>query len=163
LKFMMNLRCLFGNEAVPASLTSANSVVCQSPQFRVGKTTVKLMSGEMILVTSAFEYINPPTVDMLQPAFGPFEGGTVVWVYGGGFVGVTHCRFIFNGKAAMVAAKVDSDSSLSCVAPASEEDADAFVDVTHNGQDFSETGHAYQFVWVRFGWKSRVCIGREFR
>lgn len=38
------------------------------------EATVKLMSGEMILVTGAFEYIHPPTVDTLQPAFGTLEG-----------------------------------------------------------------------------------------
>lgn len=39
----------------------------------------------------------------------------------------------------MVLAKVESDVSLSCDAPASENDTNALVGVTHNGHDFFGT------------------------
>ena len=145
LKFMSNFMCLFGTKAVPASLISADSIVCKSPSNSFGDVTLKLMSGEMMLATSTFEYIHPPTVESLQPAMGALEGGTSVWVYGAGFIGVTHCRFVFDDNTKMVPAKVESDASLSCDAPGSDNDADASVQVTHNGQDFLLTGFLFRF------------------
>ncbi len=93
LKYMSDLRCLFGTEALPASLISANIVVCILPPYPVGEATLKLMSGKNLLAISTFEFIYPPTVDSLQPAFGELDGGTVLWVYGDGFIGVTLVAF----------------------------------------------------------------------
>ncbi len=45
----------------------------------------------------------------------------------------------------MVPAKVESDASLSCDAPGSDNDANASVQVTHNGQDFLLTGFLFRF------------------
>ena len=171
LKHISNLRCLFETASLPASLISVNTVVCISPPYPVGEATVKLMSSEMLLATSTFEYIYPPTVDSLRPAFGDMAGGTILWLYGDGFIGVTHCRFLFYDNAIMVPAKVESDLRLSCGAPASENYTNASVGVTHNGQDFPGTGLFVQVssttslvfnlavIWIRYRGKSCTCVG----
>ena len=147
-KYMSNLVCHFGNEDVPVTLYSGNSVLCKSPAYHLGgDVTLKLISdGVHLLATGAFEYISPPQITSLQPPLGPLEGGTTVFVSGERFTGVSHCRFNFsNDFQIAVPAHVQSDSSLQCDTPAYEKDVDALVELTHNEKDYIGNGHMFTY------------------
>ena len=64
----------------------------------------------------AFHYVlPPPTVTKIAPARGPTIGGTTVKISGTGFQEVTKVSF---GSAAATSYKVESETSISAVAPA---------------------------------------------
>ena len=141
-----NMVCQFGMEAIPAKLLSANSVVCTAPAYQAGVVTVKLVSDEYLtLAAGQFEYFPVPFMESLKPMSGPLDGGTTISITGSGLSGVTHCRFGVANYFETVEARVRSDYSLRCDAPAWEEDADATIEVTHNGQDFAGIGRVFRY------------------
>ena len=146
-KYMADIMCQFASQAAPATLLAENTVVCQSPPYHPAEVTVKLVSnGVHILATGTFAYVKPPIVNSLEPSGGPLGGGTDVSLYGTRLGGVTHCRFAINDDLKLtVPARVQSDVHLVCNAPRVEESVDALVEVTHNGKEFIQIGHVFNY------------------
>ena len=83
-----------------------------------------------------FVYYQPASILEMQPCTGPVIGGTVVTVYGRGFIESEpgQCRF---GHTS-VHASVISSTSAECVSPAGSV-GNATVEYSNNGADFDSS------------------------
>eukprot|EP00434_Breviolum_minutum_P023704 symbB.v1.2.020908.t2/scaffold1784.1/size101483/4 len=98
-----NIKCLFGNIAVPLFMVTQNEATCTSPAFNEpslveltlsadGQNRVQIgPNGEAV----RFKYYITPTVAKVTPAFGSSRGGTIVQLEGAHFIndGRLTCKF----------------------------------------------------------------------
>ncbi|KAH8094066.1 hypothetical protein JL720_4055 [Aureococcus anophagefferens] len=135
--------CLFGDEAIPATVASATEVRCAAPAAAAGAVAVgvSINGADAYAGTSQYRYVAVPEVLSLEPASGGVAGGGTVIVRGLNFAdsSLLACRFgtataprgdgdgsdlAFSTTLACrfafvdVAASFVSSSELRCVAPA---------------------------------------------
>ena len=114
------LWCQFGAaEPVAATHASRELVLCVVPPSEggaIGAVPVRLLNNDAVYGSVvAFTYRALPSVHRLHPVAGMRGGGTLVTVYGSGFIGdmATVCRF---GDVA-VPARVLAVGQLECTSP----------------------------------------------
>jgi hypothetical protein len=115
------LYCQFGGaEVVSATHESHQLVRCESPQSHgafLGPVVVRLINNDAVYTSEvAFTYRSLSTVSRVHPVVGAFEGGTLLTLYGTGFVESldAYCRF---GDVATVPGRLVSAGVLECVTP----------------------------------------------
>ena len=168
-----SLSCLFdADNTVDASFDATGRVVCLSPPVASASAVVLTISSSHAVFTSAllFTYEPEPVLGSLFPVMGPTRGGTVIAIFGEGFLASESmwCRFTVGGEAAfggaspeaslvppgsngtsphalMVPARRISSSHLECTSPVAPA-AYATVQLTFNGEEpCSEDALIFQF------------------
>ena len=91
----------------------------------------------------AYTYRELAGVDHVHPVAGMRFGGTVVTVYGHGFLGdyAASCRF----AGVAVPARLLTAGQLECISPLPAVAGYVAVEVTMNGQDYSSTGVHFEY------------------
>ena len=144
--------CQFGDRSpVPASAHAPRQLACHSPpSARTGWTSldIGIMTG-MITPPSSFYYEPPfyllpsgPGKPAFAPALGPERGGTVVTVYGAGFLltAKPQCRF----GPTSVTSRFLSANSVECISPSHSPGA-VPLEISVNGQQFSDNGELFLY------------------
>ena len=96
-----DLQCLFGDQAVPATLPEAvQQLRCVSPPVPVsGRVALRVILNGISPSNTSIDFIyfddNNVQISSLKPASGPIFGGTAVTIYGTGLAahGTVMCRF----------------------------------------------------------------------
>jgi hypothetical protein len=121
-----------GNAAASYSVADDTTITAVSPAASAGTVdlTVTNAGGASLPETvDRFTFIPVPSVSQLTPARGPVGGGTAVTITGTGLTGATTVMF---GETA-TSFTVDSDTSITAVAPATEAPDTATVRVVTPG------------------------------
>ena len=109
-----------GGQTVAATVNSPTSLSFSTPAHAAGNVavTVATAGGTTTNIPDGFTYLAAPTVNSLNPAFGPVTGGTSVVISGTGFV--TNATSVTIGGAVLAAAAVtvNSPTSLTFNTPA---------------------------------------------
>ena len=143
------LFCQFGGaDPVAATHASRELVLCAVPPSAGGSTgavPVRLLNNDAVYGSVvAYTYRAVVSVDRVHPVAGARGGGTLVTVYGAGFIGTTatSCRF---GEVA-VPARLLTAGQLECTSPLPAVVGYVSVEVSTNGQDYSSVGHLYEYM-----------------
>ena len=108
----------FGGSACNSvNRTSSTSLTCTTTAHAAGAVTVTVTNADTQQgsKSTAFTYVDAPTVLSVSPNSGPTPGGTSVTLTGTGFTGTPSVTF---GGAACTAVNRTSATSLTCVTPA---------------------------------------------
>ena len=142
------LFCQFGGaDPVAATHASRELVLCAVPPSAGGSTgavPVRLLNNDAVYGSVvAYTYRAVVSVDRVHPVAGARGGGTLVTVYGAGFIGTTatSCRF---GEVA-VPARLLTAGQLECTSPLPAVVGYVSVEVSTNGQDYSSTGVHFEY------------------
>ena len=147
------LLCRFGWTTVAASFIDATRVSCVTPKASVGSAEVRVTTnGADYSASSAeFSFAEGVQVTGVEPRSGTSAGGVTVTVTGSGFVDTADlaCRFGTTDAgrdtgASMAAATYESATQLTCMSPAASTAGSVAVEVTVNGDDFTEGGVQYR-------------------
>ena len=115
-------RCKFGDAVVHAQNVTSSQIMCASPAVayaypRTVRVAISRNGGvDYNFGEAQFTYEEKPYIAQISPRSGPSTGGTLVSIYGGGFVNrsdTLRCRF---GEQ-VVDAVWYSEGVLSCMAP----------------------------------------------
>lgn len=137
---------------VPGLVTSATTIQCVTPRTgttRVSSLTLTVNDLHMVRRGALYTFHRRPRVARLAPSFGSSWGGTRVTVTGDGFFmgDKVQCRF---GDAAPVDGTVINATAIECVTPPAAgllKYGPAPVQVTLNGQDYSQDGQSFNYVY----------------
>ena len=144
--------------SLPAILAVSNSpqsrvdsAVCKTPSYGFdGLTLVDITLNRQDFLSTGrvtFEFYDQPTLEALSPQSGPVDGGTEVTVYGRGLANFGEkvlCRFSSLPGASgapwisSTPAKVRDGGLLRCTAPAGPSAGPVMIEVTLNGNDYSD-------------------------
>jgi hypothetical protein len=133
---------------VPASVLATSDVHCTSPRgMLAGWSSLQLLShGAPVLSSgSSFFVHGVMMVSSIMPQAGPILGGTTVVVVGVGITSLTLPLCRFGTIGATVTARVKVDGMLECTAPPSRSLGSRTLEVSHNGQQFSVSGMAFEY------------------
>lgn len=123
----------FGSVAAAGfTITSASSITAVAPGSSAGTVDVTVVDSGGASATDAadrFTFVAAPTVTGVSPGSGSPAGGTGVTITGAGLSGATRVTF----GAAPAVFVVNSDTSITASAPATEEAATVDVRVTTAG------------------------------
>jgi hypothetical protein len=151
LSMSSQVACLFGEAGrVPATVVSDSVLTCTTPPNpTLGPVPLRItLNGQDLTELSVpeFRYTSSLHVTSLDPAFGSFEGGDLVTVYGGVFLNDrTVCRFSSPGWSQVVPARWISASQIECRSPPARP-SNAQVEVSSNGKDFSSDGIVFTYL-----------------
>jgi FG-GAP repeat/IPT/TIG domain len=133
---------------VPSGPRWSEEVEAGPPEF--GSTVALSSSGRTALVGAtdleggwASVFVDAPSVSSVSPASGTRAGGTPVTLSGTGFTGASAVSF---GPTSVSSFKVNSDTSISAVAPPGIGSVDVTVALPDTGP--SPTGDADEFTYV---------------
>ena len=112
----------------------ATDITCSSPELctmktpsnpKAGRVNVWLiLNGQTVTLTEAFEYLNPPTVTLVDPNSGPPSGGTRVRIEGSGFTNRTAFYF---GPGNQARTEACSPSECTVISPGIRSNQDTVV------------------------------------
>jgi hypothetical protein len=138
---------------VAASTFDSRQVTCRSPSgISTGWSRVELVQlGKLLQSTGSFYVHASILISQIIPSVGPVGGGTRVVVFGSGFVTVTtlRCRFhtidqITIGRA-LPSADMSNATRIECSAPPSSGAGSRALEVSMNGQQFSDSGITFTY------------------
>ena len=142
------LFCQFGGvDPVAATHASRERVLCVVPpsaRGSIGAVPVRLLNNDAVYGSVvAYTYRADATVDRVHPVAGMRGGGTLVTVYGTGFLGdhEAQCRFAL----VAVPARILTHGQLECTSPLPAVAGYVAVEVTMNGQDYSDDGVHFEY------------------
>ena len=143
------LFCQFGGaEPVAASHASRKLVICVSPpaaEGSLGVVPVRLVNNDAVYGSVvAFTYRALPVVQRMHPVAGMRDGGTLVTLYGSGFVGSGDVRCSFG--LVVVTARLLDAYSVECVSPSAALLGYVPLEVSTNGKDFSTSGWTFEIM-----------------
>ncbi len=133
-----------GVEAISFTIVNPTLITCITPAraapgaFGIIVTTAGGQSKQF----SFYNYLTPPVITGISPAFGGIAGGNIVTLTGTSFTGATSVTF--NGKAATPIKVVDS-TTITCKVPSSTTAGAASVIVTTGGGP-SDTFSDYTYI-----------------
>ena len=145
------LYCQFGAmDPVSATHASRERVICVAPPSEagvIGAVPVRLLNNDAVYGSVvAFTYRELAQVDRVHPVAGMRFGGTLVTVFGSGFLGdaAAMCRF---GPVAVPARllTLGHPGQLECISPLPAVAGYVSVEVSMNGQDYSSTGVHFEY------------------
>ena len=142
--------CVFSETLfVQAWFESTGVVSCVAPpQLTAGPIPVTLISQQAMLAGNAWLHrIGDPSVDRIFPTAGPLTGGTAVTVSGVNLIDELEavCRFAAPPLYWVVSARWLGSSRLQCITPQLDAPSQASLEVSMNGQDYTESGTALEF------------------
>jgi hypothetical protein len=134
---------LIGTTSVTVGGTAAGNISVLNDTTLTATTPAKTAAtynvavttpGGTVTKTSAFTYVNPPTVSLIRPNKGKTAGGTLVTIEGHNFFfdGVTNTSVTIGG-APCDAVSLNSEAELTCETPPGTEGAPRDVVVTTPG------------------------------
>jgi hypothetical protein len=117
------LLCRFGSlSPMEATFVSSTLVLCPAPPSDAGAVHVEVSNNGADFTANgvSFLFVEPPQLLLVTPAMVSVRGGTVLTVYGQGFVdGSSFCVFSTpDSEPIRVAANVRTAATLECAAPA---------------------------------------------
>ena len=154
---------------------SDKQYACVSPKIDVpagSKTedrTIEFLlnsQNQVVVGVAPYQFYSHPNVNSVWPRGGPFEGSTMITIFGAGFSvfrkPIPQCKL---GPSLIAEASIVSDSSVVCFTPSTQFADIAAVEVSLNGFDFTDYKTAnrekvsYQYypkptlswVWPRAG------------
>ena len=132
----------------PASAHGSEGVRCASPAaLPTGWSAVELESYGSALMTSGQFYVHPVLlVSEVVPSSGPVAGGTRVSVLGASTLresSTLRCRFESSGATAP--ARFVARGQIECASPPSSSSGARHVEVSLNGQQWSNSGVAFTY------------------
>jgi hypothetical protein len=153
--------CRFGSmPQVLAVFQSSQLITCVAPMSPVGPAEVSVqtaylepdgstqLSEVIVEDTHRFLYMKAPEIHRIQRNAGPQNGGAMINIHGKRFQdsAMAHCRI----GAITVPALRQGANRLRCYSPAHYVQEPAFamnvtVEISFNGQDFTEQGHLYEY------------------
>ena len=119
-------------------------VVPPSARGAIGAVPVRLLNSDAVYSSVvAFTYRGVVTVDRVHPVAGVRSGGTLVTLYGTGFVGdaAVQCRF----ASVAVPARLLAPGQLECISPLPAAAGYVSVEVSTNGHEHSATGVQFEY------------------
>jgi hypothetical protein len=143
------VRCIFGGvEQTPATILSETEILCDSPSIYqkpykqdLFNVTVTLNGESVTKYTSGvvnFAYYDFQTINLITPNFGPVTGKTISTIQGEGFKQKNVCNVTIRFGTVEFYPKALNDSSITIETPEMEVPGVAVVQVSLNGQDFTE-------------------------
>ncbi|KAK7253720.1 hypothetical protein SO694_00002343 [Aureococcus anophagefferens] len=136
--------CLFGDEAIPATVASATEVRCAAPAAAAGAVAVGVsINGAGARGTSQYRYVAVPEVLSLEPASGGVAGGGRSSC--GGSTSRTRACWRAAARRRRRAARWVNSTELECEAPAGAA-GDVAVEVSVNGADFTDDGATFSYL-----------------
>jgi hypothetical protein len=148
--FIQNVTlCKFGSiVSSMSSVISSKQLRCTAPPVSSTRVVTVYISNnqqDYTATASRFTYVNAAIVNTAVPTSGISEGGTLVSVYGGGFVNSLSLSCIFGEMK--VKAFWLSSTSLQCYSPAHDIGA-VLLRISNNGVDFVHEGVTFSFSAV---------------
>ena len=144
------LFCQFGGaDAVAATHASRELVTCVSPpsiDSLPGAVPVRLMNNDAVYeVMAAFTYHSVVEIERIHPVLGLRSGGTLITLYGTGFIDTasTRCRFAEN---LFVPARLLAPGQLECSSPVPVSSGYVSLEVSTNAQDVSSSGVHFEYL-----------------
>ncbi|KAL7513815.1 hypothetical protein ACHAXN_011176 [Cyclotella atomus] len=111
--------CNFGDQSVPASVSSSTKLVCVSPATEDGKEvpfTVTMNGVDKAVVgTTSFVYLPIIKTVSIEPRSGPFTGGTLVTITGADFTESHTLKCHFGDE--IVNITILNSEQIQCIAP----------------------------------------------
>jgi hypothetical protein len=145
---LVDYTCMFGTSQVPAVVMSDSVIQCRTVSHWIGSVNVTvLLDGVPVhdeMNSLQFLFTADVSVDKVSPSFGYTSGEYPVFVFGSNFLNTSSlgCRFADMDTRGIYI----NNNSLVCVAPsplgrmALKSPGAVTVEVTLNGQDYSESG-----------------------
>ncbi len=133
-----------GAQASDVVIVDAVTLSCTVPSHAAGTVDVTVFNGngEYVILQDAYTFHNPPQAQELDPARGPFEGGTAVIVAGSDFTGVSNLSITFGGLEATDVEIVD-ESTVACTVPAGVEGPVDVAVMNEFGSNSLSEGYTY--------------------
>ena len=106
---------------------------------------VRLVNNDAVYsVSVAYTYRAEIEIERVHPVLGAREGGTLLTLYGTGFLDTTttRCRFALVD----VPARLLAPGQLECRTPMPATSGYVMLEVSTNGQDFSSSGVQYEYL-----------------
>jgi len=135
--------CNFGNIRMPATISSDISLSCTTPSvshpnevtFSLSLMPSQVRVSDRLL---SYKFIDIPSLDRIEPCYGPRQGMTLVNLYGKNFpttqeYSLAWCKF---GNNLIFATRVDYNT-VSCFSPSSSNEGKVQVSISFNGKDFT--------------------------
>ena len=139
--------CEFGEVTTRATMESRTMIRCISPQAEKpgDSVPVRIMVDQASYVGEAwFEFTSMPEISGIRPIAGVRDGGTLVTLYGSGFVGSGDVRCSFG--LVVVTARLLDAYSVECVSPSAALLGYVPLEVSTNGKDFSTSGWTFEIM-----------------
>ena len=137
-----------GTAAKSFTVNGDTSITAVSPAAGGGTVDVTVTNGggsSAATATDQFTFVAVPSVSSLGPRSGSVGGGTEVTITGANFTGAT--QVTFGGTPAGF--WVNSDTSITAIAPAAEAAGNVYVRVTSlGGRSATGTGSRFSYVVV---------------
>ena len=137
-----------GTAAKSFTVNGATSITAVAPAAAGGTVDVTVTNGGGSSVATAsdqFTFVAVPSVSSLSPKSGSVGGGTEVTITGANFTGAT--QVTFGGTPAGF--WVNSDTSITAIAPAAEAAGSVYVRVTSlGGRSATGAGNRFSYVVV---------------
>jgi hypothetical protein len=140
--------CRMGTKTVPGSVVSSSEALCISPAHEfVGAVPLAISStreSDFYTTALVFDYDMPAVVVDLVPSRISSTLGATVTIIGANFRSSTalSCRF---GRDSIVRGTYFSSSHIDCPAPMMKP-ANASVEISNNGVDFSTSGLSLKYI-----------------
>ena len=137
-----DLTCRFGGAALEPLEVADDTVVCLTPSARAGRTDAAVVSyAHEAALRLPFVFYPDAVLAAVEPSFGVAAGGTPVTARGRNFAPGALCKF----GARLAAGAFVSSSTLLCYPPATAV-SEVPVEVSNNGQDYTDSGVAFAYV-----------------
>lgn len=150
--------CKFGEKIVRGRFISTVRIVCEAPpkEGRGDRVRFEVSQNGIDFTETNYEfsYFDQPDVLKIEPHSGPESGGTEVRIFGTNFSNHTFskeflCTFTpveGNIPAKSIPARYENNTSVLCLSPGGwGVGTAAFVRLTFNGQDASQSEHIFYF------------------
>lgn len=146
-----HLGCQFGNATVSATWISESLIHCEAPSMPRGDILLGVTTnGQNVGLSSntvVFTFTHTATLTSISPSSGPFTGGTIVYLYGTGFVpsSTLLCRF---GSNSVQASHIFNQTTAKCIVPSASTKVmkKLSVDISvNNGYHFTCSGIYFMY------------------
>jgi len=139
--------CQFGGEAVNAVVVSSNLVSCIAPTHVEASVPVRVSMNSGVDYSgsgASFQFRSALHVKSIVPPNSLVDGGSMVTVLGSNFVNTKDlaCRF---GSLLSPSVVYVSSTQISCEVPSAAAPHSSTLEVSNNGQDFTQDSVAFAF------------------
>jgi hypothetical protein len=145
--------CVFGDNikwpyGQPATVIDDTNLECLTPSYSDPPGFVRFrLYHENTAIHDQYEFYfyQTPGLESLVPQSGPHLGGTTLYISGSGFVAssTAFCRFTSHGFGVHVPLRLINSKVVLCTTPGLQIGVNASVDVTFNGQDYTNNSLVY--------------------
>ena len=143
------LRCRFGGEeVVPALFRSNRQIVCITPVFATGTTSISVATNEEDYTVSPalFSFHGPLQTFSISPSIGSLSGGTEVRIHATNIMFTESLACMFGNIH--VKATFLGPNKLACVSPQVLETGHSRISITLNGQNYHNDHNSAVFTYI---------------